>query len=299
MESKRNTHWLVASLIVIFSLSCNLAIAATPAEVNQPPTENQPAQVQPSSTAETPLEATAAIPASTAAPQPTATTGPQCTTLQDLNLRKGPGQAYSNPIDTLPKNTVLVPLAYNPEGIPSGSWVMVQNSSNGQKGWVNAAGQYVSCNLDLTNLAPLAVEPPLAPTPPRASSSVIDGTCGIGNGTYYDCEVKARNNGVIQVKLGLNGDNAGKDEGIKNVNFVVFADDGSEVFNTVEENAPYCIFGDSGGECNSWVTEDYVYKWRSGGDPVKEGHYIIKVYINTDNPENDMFWFADYNVTFP
>ncbi|CAG0975470.1 hypothetical protein ANAEL_01421 [Anaerolineales bacterium] len=299
MESKRNIRWLVVSLIVIFSLSCNLGITAAPTEVNQSPTDNQPMQGQPSPTAETPLEATTIIPVLTDTPQPTATTGPQCTTLQDLNLRKGPGQAYSDPIDTLPQNTVLVPLAYNPQGVPTGSWVMIQNSSNGQKGWVNAASQYVSCNIDLTNLAPLAVEPPPAPTPPRASSSVIDGTCGIGNGTFYDCEVKARNNGIIQVRLQLNGKNAGKDEGIKNVNFVVFADDGSEVFNTVEENAPYCIFGDSGGECNSWVIEDYVYKWRSGGNPVKEGHYIVNIFINTDDPSNDMFWKADYDVTFP
>jgi hypothetical protein len=299
MESKRNTHWLVVSLIVIFSLSCNLAIAATPTEVNQPPTDSQPEQEQPSPTAETPLEPTATIAVSADTPQPTAATGPQCTTLQDLNLRKGPGLAYGNPIDTLPKNTILIPLAYNPQGLPSGSWVMVQNSSNGQKGWVNAAGQYVSCNLDLTTLSPLAVDPPPAPNPPRASSSVIDGTCGMGNGTYYDCEVKARNNGAIQVKLQLNGENAGKNEGIKNVNFVVVADDGGEVYNSVEKNAPYCIFGDSSGECTSWVIEDYVYKWGSGGEPVKEGHYIVNVYINTDNLDHDMFWFADYNVTFP
>ena len=295
----RSTRWVVVTLVVIFSLSCNLAIAAAPTEVSQPPADSQPTQIQPSPTAETPVNPTATVAVLTDIPQPTATTGPQCTTLQDLNLRKGPGLAYSDPIDTLSKNTVLIPLAYNPEGIPSGSWVMVQNPGNGQKGWVNAAGQYVSCNLDLTNLSPLAVEPPPAPTPPRASSSAIDGTCGIGNGTFYDCEVKARNNGILQVNLQLNGQNAGKNEGIQSVRFVVYADDGSEVFNTVENNAPYCIFGDNGDECNSWVIEDYVYKWGSGGDPVKEGHYIVNIYINTDNPSNDMFWKADYDVTFP
>jgi hypothetical protein len=294
-----STRWVVVTLVVIFSLSCNLAIAAPPTEVSQTPTESQSIQTQPSPSTEAPVKATATVAVITDITQPTATTGPQCTTLQDLNLRKGPGLAYGDPIDTFSKNTVLIPLAYNPEGVPGGSWVMVQNPGNGQKGWVNAADQYFSCNLDLTNLSPLAVEPPPSPTPPRASSSVIDGTCGIGNGTYYDCEVKARNNGILQVKLQLNGQDAGKNEGIQSVNFVVFTDDGSEVFNTVENNAPYCIFGDSGNECNSWVIEDYVYKWGSDRDPVKEGHYIVSIYINTDNPNNDMFWKADYDVTFP
>jgi hypothetical protein len=153
--------------------------------------------------------------------------------------------------------------------------------------------------LDLTKLAPLAVEPPPAPIPPRAASSVIDGTCGIGNGTLYDCEVKVSNNGVIRVKLQLNGENAGKGEGINNVKFVVFADNGNEVYNSVENNAPYCIFGDSGDECNSWLIEDNVYKWYSGGGPLQEGHYVVNIFINTDDPSNDMFWKADYTVKFP
>ncbi len=300
MKKNRSTHWMVVPLIVIFSLACNLSVQATPPNANQPPTDNQAVQVQPSPTTETPLEPpTATIAASTEAPQPTATTGPQCTTLQNLNLRSGPGLAYRDPVDTLSENTILVPLAYNPLGIPAGSWVMVQNPSNGEKGWVNAASQYVSCNLDLTKLAPLAVEPPPAPTPPRAASSVIDGTCGIGIGKFYDCEVKVSKNGIIQVKLQLNGENAGKGEGINSVKFVIFADDGTEVYNSEEKNAPYCIFGDSGGECNSWLIEDYVYKWYSGGEALQEGHYVVKIYINTDNLDNDMFWIADYNVLSP
>lgn len=300
MKKNRSPHWMIAPLIVIFSLACNLSVQAPPPNVDQPPTDNQAVQIQPSPTIEAPLEPpTATITAPTDAPQPTATTGPQCITLQNLNLRSGPGLAYRDPIDTLSENTILVPLAYNPLGIPAGSWVMVQNPSNGEKGWVNAAGQYVSCNLDLTKLASLAVEPPPAPTPPRAASSVIDGTCGIGNGTVYDCEVKVNKNGIIQVKLQLNGENAGKGEGINNVKFVVSADDGTEVYNSQENNAPYCIFGDSGGECNSWLIEDYVYKWYSGGGPLQEGHYIVNIYISTDNPSDDMFWKADYNVEFP
>jgi hypothetical protein len=298
MKKNRNPNWMVVLLIVIFSLACNLSVQATPPDVDQPPTDNQ--AVQPSPTTETPLEPpTATIAASIDTPQPTTTTGPQCITLQNLNFRTGPGVAYRDHVETLSENTILVPLAYNPLGIPAGSWVMVQNPSNGKKGWVNAASQYVSCNLDLTKLAPLAVEPPPAPTPPRAASSVIDGTCGIGNGTIYDCEVKVNKNGIIQVKLQLDGENAGKSEGINNVKFVVSADDGTEVYNSVENNAPYCIFGDNGGECNFWLIEDYVYKWYSGGEPLQEGHDVVNIYITTDNPSNDMFWKADYNVKFP
>jgi hypothetical protein len=245
--------------------------------------------------------ATAGAPAvtSTTAPEATATTGPRCTVLQDLNFRPGPGLAYNRPVSALQANTEVIPIAYQPVGIPGGSWVQVENPANQQKGWVSAGSQYVSCNLDLTTLPQVTVAPPPTPIPPRAQTSNQDGTCGAGGnfddeGNEWDCAVAFSDGFPIGFVITKNGEEVGEGAGIQNVVFRV-DQGGSEVYRRRENDAAYCMFGGN-GPCNVWILEDYVYKWESGGAPIEPGQYKVNIDANMDNLSVNLHWDATVTI---
>ena len=100
--------------------------------------------------------------------------------LQGLYLRYGPGIVYSPPIGSLARGTLLTPLSYVSNGYPAGQWIQVQIIPGGQVGWVSAAPQYVTCNLNLALLAagiapptPVPPAPTAAPTATRTPEPVI------------------------------------------------------------------------------------------------------------------------------
>src|SRR5215211_7917503 len=119
--------WLA---LILFILACSVSTSTTEPNASLPPEatealpDNEPTAAQPEATA------SEAAPITTEPPTLAPNTGPHCTVLQDLNLRSGPGRAYNPPITALPANTALIPLAYQPVGIPGGSWVQVQNPAN-------------------------------------------------------------------------------------------------------------------------------------------------------------------------
>lgn len=234
--------------------------------------------------------------APTSASAQTATTGPQCTVLQDLNFREGPGRAYPI-IVALPLNTVVVPLAYNPDGIPSGGpWVQVEHPTNGQKGWLSAGSQFINCNLDLTTLPSVTVAPPPTPVPPRAQTSNPDGDCG--DGGEYDCEVILSGGLPIQIIITRNGQEIGGEQGVQVVEFRV-SQDGNEFYSHDEQTSAYCMFGGE-APCSTWVFEDNVYKWGSGGVPVEAGEYrvFIQVFIvPADGSPRSLRWFGNVTVS--
>src|SRR4026207_2034663 len=160
MKTRLHFRWIILLLMIfVSSMACGL-FNPTATPVQQPTSTIQPTQ-QP-----------------TLKPNPTTDPGtdPQCIVLQDLNLRSGPGTAYYPPIEVLPLNTKAIPTGYNPVGIPGGSWVQVKNLVTQQEGWVNAAPQYVSCNIDLTILPLVEVSAPPPPKLPSSTqSSVPDG----------------------------------------------------------------------------------------------------------------------------
>jgi hypothetical protein len=249
------------------------------------------------------LEPTAPVEAptvnSTTPPEATATTGPRCTVLQDLNFRTGPGTAYNPPISTFQANMEVIPIAYQPVGIPGGSWVQVENPANQQKGWVSAGSQYVSCNIDLTTLPQVTVAPPPTPIPPRAQTSNQDGTCGAGgnfdgDGNEWDCAVAFSGGFPIGFVIYKNGEEVGRGAGIQNVVFRV-EQGGSEVYRRRENDAAYCMFGGD-GPCNLWILENYVYKWESGGTPIEPGRYKVNIDANMDNVSVTLHWNATVTI---
>jgi len=294
-------RWMALPLLIMLAmLACNIS-ASTPASIpitgENTATEAVPATTEQSTS--TPIVIVQVVTATS----PASTSGPSCTVLQDLNLRSGPGTAYRPPISSLPANSHVTPLGFAPKGIPSGSWAYVQDSASQDKGWVNAGEQYIACNVEVTALSQMAFDPPSAPALPNTSQvSPGPGTCGQGgifndNGDEYDCAVVFSDNGFIQFKVLKNGAEIGKADGVQSVSFSV-TQNGDSVYDHTEGNAPYCIFG-SDNQCNSWVLEDYVYKWEAGGAAVEKKEYTVKITPTLDDPSINLYWSADIKITLP
>lgn len=284
---KTNSYFYRTAFLSLFVLICSACAPSTPPEEPPPPSatsalpdEEPTAEVQATSTESQQI---------TEEPEPPTTTGPLCTVLQDLNLRSGPGTAYNPPITALPASTGVIPIAYNPVGYPGGSWVQVQVPAMQREGWVSAGSPYVSCNIDLTTLSSVAVDPP-QPRRPSAQSSTPDGSCR--SGAFYDCDVLFSDGFPTQFIVLLGGQEIGRAEGVESVIFRV-EQNGNTIYSNTEETGAYCMFGGD-GPCNSWVLEDYVYKWESGGAPIAPGEYEVNIdAVATINGEFvDFHWEA-------
>lgn len=295
-------------IVCIIVMGCNFTAQTTPqatqvvTETDAPPeVELSPTALIPTSTTASPLPtstqpvAETIPPSATTLPEATATSGPVCTVLQDLNLRTGPGTAYRPPIRALPAQTSVIPLGYNPTGIPGGPWVQVEDQANDLIGWVSAGDQYVSCNIDLTSLPSVAVAPPAPPPPPNTDNSTPDGT--FPESFVWEADFDSQYFVRFLVHDTINGET--KDgEGITEVNFQVLDESGNLVYERTERQAGFCIFGGGEPNCNPWILEDFVYMWEEGGEPVKEGDYklLIVVIAESGNQGN---WNYDVSVNLP
>lgn len=267
-------------LIALLSLSCNLAGNVSTDFAQDSPAVTVVVVTATSPTVDNPTgQPNTAVPLPTNPPQdPTATSGPQCTVQQSLNLRNGPGTAYNPPIGALEAGTQLVPIGYDPQGVPGGTWVQVQGP-DGRTGWVSAGADFVQCNLDLTSLQHVEVGPPPPPPPPKTKNSDPDGTFP------ENLAFKADFNTQYLVRMYAHDTNVGDEDGdgIKEVTFTVRNKDREVVYEHSEQTAGYCIFGGGEPNCNPWVFEDFQYKWTAGGKPVEEGTYELRVQVTLEN----------------
>jgi hypothetical protein len=280
MFSRRITLFLLTTLTII---SCGI-FGSPESTVSPQPTDTQEIQTeQPTSTSEIVQE--------------TSGSGPSCTVLQDLNLRFGPGTAYRPPIRALPANTVLTPLGFAPQGIPGGSWAYVQDPATQEEGWVSAGSQFISCNIDLTSLPAVAFgTPPPPPLPKSTQTSDPDGNgfC-IDPDSGYQCVGIFSEESLFQFQILQNGVELGELDGVEEVSFAV-KKDGEPVYEIVEVNKSYCVFGGN-GPCNPWVVEDGVFKWTPGGTPVEAGEYEMEIFA-TVNGETSR-WAVTFTLTLP
>ena len=222
---------------------------------------------------------------------------PSCTVLQDLNLRFGPGTAYRPPIRALPANTTVTPMGFAPQGIPGGSWAFVEDSTTQEKGWVSAGSQFISCNIDLSTLPAVAFgTPPPPPLPKSTQTSDPDGNgfC-IDPGSGFQCVGNFSDESLFQFQILSNGTELGELNGVDQVSFAV-KKDGNPVYEIVEVNRSYCVFGGN-GPCNPWVVEDGVFKWTPGGTPVEAGEYEMEIFA-TLNGETSR-WAVTFTLTLP
>ena len=288
MSSRPLTLSFLAMLTIISCITPALAPTTSPQSTAIQNIETEPAlteAVQPILTAEVDQETTVT------------SIGPSCTVLQDLNLRFGPGTAYRPPIRALPANSAVTLLGFAPQGIPGGSWAYVQDPATQDKGWVSAGSQFISCNVELSTLPAVAFgTPPPPPLPSSAQSSDPD-----GNGFCIDASDDIECVGVFsaeslfQFQMIRNGIELGENDGVEQVSFAV-KKDGVPVYNIVEVNVSYCVFGGN-GPCNSWVVEDGVYKWTPGGTPIEPGEYEMEVFA-TVNGETSR-WAVFFTLTLP
>jgi len=92
-----------------------------------------------------------------------------------------------------------------------------------------------------------------------------------------------------------NGIELGENDSVEQVTFAVKKDD-VPIYNIVEVNVSYCVFGGN-GPCNGWVVEDGFYKWTQGGIPVEPGEYEMEVFA-TINGETSR-WAVTFTLTLP
>jgi hypothetical protein len=296
---KNLRHFLWAGLsLSLATLACGLFAPSStptplpPAKTAVPsPTETSIPTIEVSPTTET-----------TSPEAPANTIDNQCTTLQDVNLRTGPGTAYRNPIGVVLKGSVVVPIGFNPAGIPGGRWILIEAANNNPSGWITAGADFVSCNMDFNSLPAVeAAAPPPPPLPSSARSSNPEGGCGPNQD--YQCDVIVTDESFLQFKIFQNGKELTQDDNIKQVSFSVRRggkdDDGPEVYSNVEGASAYCIFGGS-GPCNGWPQENSYPVWKPGS-PVNPGTYFVEIFatVKEDGGENDVRWAAEFDVTLP
>ena len=302
IDQSKFFYWLGFALALSVLLACNLtgripvssnqptplpAGVTEPAVLNSSPTANI---VQPNDpTATTILQATAP-PA-----EPTALPGPLCTVLTDLNLRPGPGTAYRPPLRALPAGTQLEPLGFNPQGVPGGPWVQVKEITRNEIGWVSAGGQFVSCNLDLTQLPAVAVAPPLPP-PPEVTDSTPEGDIP----EEWVWELVFSKDFLLRMKVydSLTG-TTNDGDGIAQVAFTVLDAGGNTVYQRTEMTAGYCIFGGGEPDCNPWLVEDFTYKWSQGGEAVRSGEYQVNIDVSNADGSTTGHWEVKVDLQFP
>lgn len=290
--------------MVLLSLALLTTIACM-TSVSTPPPTSQPAATQ---NIDTELAFTETIQPTLTAEidQATAVTdsGPTCTVLQDLNLRSGPGMAYRPPIRALPANSTVTPLGFAPQGIPGGSWAYVQDSATQDKGWVSAGSPYISCNVELATLPSVAFgTPPPPPLPKSTQTSNPDGNgfC-VDLPSEYTCVGVFSEQSLFQFQIIKIGIEQGQNDGVEPVSFTVSrisSDDPTDkvvVYEKIENQMPYCIFGDN-GTCNGWVVENGTYKWTPGGAPIEPGDYEMEVNA-TVNGESSR-WAVRFSLSLP
>lgn len=249
----------------------------------------------------------ASLPTETLSPSPTPTvaeiqptitptTGPLCTVLTNLNLRSGPGTAYRPPLTALETGTELIPTGFNPVGVPGGPWVQVRVQGQELTGWVSAGEQYVSCNIELSTLAQVAVDPPPPPAPPRLVDSAPDGSFP----EEWRWELDFNPTYLLRFKVYDESAGGSEDgDGIAEVNFTVIAPDGTVVLERTEGTAGFCIFGGGEPNCNPWIIEDYVYKWQAGGPAAASGDYQVNVLVHSSGNLATGNWRMTVNMQFP
>jgi len=279
-------------LLLAVALACSapVRLAAVVTETSQPSPTMLAATEAPtaiSTSTDVPTTAEPTQPAPTTVPSdppPTATSGPQCTVLKRLNFRKGPGTAYNPPVGVLDVNSEVVPKGYNPQGTPNGAWLQVLDPVANQIGWVIAASDSITCNIDMTRLPSVAVQPPPPPPAPQLTTGQVEGATETGKLKF------APGSFLMELVLFTPGKTA-NGENIKKVDFIIAkAGQNKPIYTRTESKPRYCVFGGD-DQCNSWPQQGYgVYTWGSNGPQVEPGKYDVAVIARNGNGDEVCRW---------
>jgi hypothetical protein len=227
------------------------------------------------------LETGDLIPTSTATPS---TQIPLCTVVYTgrggVNLRSGPGTFYEPPLEVLPKDTELIPLARSPDG----QWIQVQVRSSRAQGWISANSRFVQCNVPIGELPlgkvpptpsptpfPTSTPTPMAPSPPSPLTATI---VHPKEGEYQPATTEL----VFQVQAYDPSVGQHDGDGIAYVDMRILNSDRTEVHQRTERNAGYCAFGGGEPDCNRWVFAEHNYRWPNG-EPIISDIYTLKATV--------------------
>ena len=247
----------------------------------------------------------------------------RCTTQTTVKLRKGPGQSFDT-LAELKKGTPLTPKAYTTKGNPSGEWIRIEVSGTNQKGWVNASPQIVSCTIDVKALPkedPATTGNPDVATEvgqyPRTPHSGNDGE--VEGDTVMPSLPKLKDPTqplIFKNKINLRVivrdktvANKRDGAGIQQVSFRIetIAKDAecggsgdTTVYERVEKNHSYCLFGGDDATCSSALDLKKTSKWPDDKKtPITNGRYKVSAQIDlsdTDRAGSGAFWFTCFEI---
>ncbi len=239
---------------------------------------------------------------------PTPTRAPSCVILANpLNLRAGPGTNFSPPIGALRLNSEVVPLARNQDA----SWIEVETSPAGLRGWVSAGAQFVRCTVEPASLPlgelpptptprptptptatptptvpPVVVIPNLEPTPTLPPLVVLPGggpggggwngaiVTGFGIGNISGGEAVFRDRVFFRAEISRTPNN----RKIDRVDFVITDENGDEVYRRTERVYGYCAFGGGEPACNVLeIGRDA--RWPDTDNRIRNGDYNVEARI--------------------
>lgn len=255
-------------------------VQATPAAASRPtPGTKVTPEVSPTAPVVTPQEVSATNTSAPALPSPTS--GPLCTIKQDVNVRKGPGKVYGNPIEAFVAGTVVIPQRYVANGFPGGNWVQVMNPGTQRVGWVSAGSDYVSCTIDLSSLPEGDIPPTPKPVAPALSNSQP-------GGSFDDnWHAKLHLSGTYLVRFEVNYKGQKDGDNIQSVEFTIQSSDGSQtLWQHKEGKAPYCIYGGDPG-CAAWPKAGGALIWdpNNPASLVTSGDYAMTIIVDGTEPD--------------
>jgi len=188
----------------------------------------------------------------------------------------------------LDAGTELIPVAFEPQGTPGGSWVQVEVQGQNTRGWVSAGSQYIACNIDLTSLPTASVSELPPPSQPIVSAGAPDGS----NFDLFRYKLDFNPDYLLRVFIFFSNSASEKftpkkdGQGVASVEFTITSPNGDVThYDRTEKHPGYCIFGGGGAGCNPWMVEGGQYKWKAGGPPVKSGKYGLTITVTADDGE--------------
>lgn len=262
---------------------------------------------------------------------PTSTRAPSCIILANpLNLRAGPGTNFSPPIGALRLNATVVPLARNQDA----SWIEVETSPSGLRGWVSTGAQFVRCTVEPASLPlgelpptptprptstpiptatptptvpPVVVIPNLEPSPTLPPLVVLPGG-GPGGGGWNGAIVTGFGIGNIsggqaifrdRVFFRAEIDRTPSNRRIDHVDFIITDDNGDELYRRTERVYGYCAFGGGEPACNVLeIGRDA--RWPDTDNRIRNGDYNVeaRIFLEGDG-DPSASWNTPFTIDNP
>ena len=241
-----------------------------------------------------------------------------------LLVRAGPGTAFVS-IGRLARNTRLRAVSFVARGLPSGSWIGVEQTAGRPLGFVAAGAQFVLCNQPFAAL-PVGRIPPVptvtrtpAPTPTRLPPLALVKVFGndsedtaipprisndrpINNGRNVILpgvesvadpgNIAFRDHIVFQVEVFDRHVGRRDGDGISTVTFRI-TDPIGNVYEQTEQSKPYCVFGGS-NQCDIWTFSRHGNRWPNGNQ-LTPGQHSVEIVIQPKSG-NPVTWFWGFEI---